>query len=166
MGFAQSRGMQMLNRLIAVVILAIGLTRAPCSADGNRSAEGSGARTHRASVYYLFSADESEGRQRAVSLGRRLRVEAVDLELFIIARGTTDPMPADIVSLQADAVEQSLDLPEYIRARLFRDGDYFAVVDGDGRTQISGGGNRLWDIFTVRTDVEVKTWAKIKDLFN
>ena len=167
MGFAQSRGMQMLNRLIAVVILAIGLTRAPCSADGNRSAEGgSGARTHRASVYYLFSADESEGRQRAVSLGRRLRVEAVDLELFIIARGTTDPMPADIVSLQADAVEQSLDLPEYIRAHLFGDGDYFAVVDGDGRTRISGGGNRLWDIFTVRTDVEVKTWAKIKDLFN
>jgi len=166
LGFAQSRGMQMLNRLIAVVILAIGLMRTPCSADGNGSAEGSGARTHRASVYYLFSVDESEGRERAVSLGRHLREEAVDLKLFIIARGATDPMPADIVSLQADAVDQSLDLPEYIRARLFRDGDYFAVVDGDGRTRISGVGNRLGDIFTVRTDVEVKTWAKIKDLFN
>ena len=150
----------MLNRLIAVVILAIGFMRAPCSA------EGSGAGIHRASVYYVFSVDESEGRERAVSLDRRLREESVDLKLLIIARGTTDPMPADIVWLQADAVDQSLDLPEYIRARLFRDGDYFAVVDGDGRARISGVGNRLGDIFTVRTDVEVKTWAKIKDLFN
>ena len=150
----------MLNRLIAVVILAIGFLRAPCSA------EGSEARTHRASIYYLFSADESEGRERAVSLGRRVRKEAMDLELFIISRSTTDSVTADIVSLQVNAVEPSLDLPEYIRARLGRDGDYFAVVDGDGRTRMSGVGNRLGDVFTVRTDVEVKTWAKIKDLFN
>ena len=140
-------------------MLVLAMVLAPWAASAGPQSI-SGAR-----VYYLFSPEQTQERQRAVQLERRLREDAANLQLIAVARGTDVQFPAGIVVLDAEAVARA-DLPGYIRARLTTAGDFFAVVDEGGDIRATGSGSRLGDIFAIATDVEVKTWAKIKDLFD
>ena len=149
----------MWNKLMVVMIFALVLFVAPWPVNGDGLSAG-GAR-----LYYLFSSDQVEERLRAVSLRQRFREEAPDLELVVLVRGADVRFGDGVIQLKGSTAAKS-ELPEYIRTRLLVDGDFFAIVDGAGRMLKAGVGRRMDQAFTNSTDVEVKTWAKIKDLFN
>jgi len=149
----------MWNKLMVMMIFALVLFVAPWPVNGDGLSAG-GAR-----LYYLFSSDQVEERLRAVSLRQRFREEATDLELVVVVRGADVRFADGVIQLKASTAAKS-ELPEYIRTRLLVDGDFFAIVDGAGRMLKAGVGRRMDQAFAISTDVEVKTWAKIKDLFN
>lgn len=149
----------MWNKLMVLMIFALVLFVAPWPVSGDGLSAG-GAR-----LYYLFSSDQVEERLRAVSLRQRFREDVTDLELVVVVRGADVRFADGVIQLKASAAAKS-ELPEYIRTRLLVDGDFFAIVDGAGRMLKAGVGRRMDQAFTNSTDVEVKTWAKIKDLFN
>ena len=96
---------------------------------------------------------------------QRFREDATDLELVVVVRGPDVRFGDGVIQLKASTAAKP-ELPEYIRTRLLVDGDFFAIVDGAGRMLKAGVGRRMDQAFAISTDVEVKTWAKIKDLFN
>ena len=149
----------MWNKLMVMMIFALVLFVAPWPVNGDGLSAG-GAR-----LYYLFSSDQVEERLRAVSLRQRFREDATDLELVAVVRGADVRFADGVIQLKASTAAKA-ELPEYIRERLLVDGDFFAIVDGAGRMLKAGVGRRMDQAFTNSTDVEVKTWAKIKDLFN
>jgi hypothetical protein len=149
----------MWNKLMVMMMFALVLFVTPWPVDGDGLPAG-GAR-----LYYLFSSDQVEERLRAVSLPQRFREDATDLELVVIVRGADVRFADGVIQLKASTAAQS-ELPEYIRTRLLVDGDFFAIVDGAGRMLTAGVGRRMDQAFAIPTDVEVKTWAKIKDLFD
>ena len=149
----------MWNKLMVMMIFALVLFVAPWPVNGDGLSAG-GAR-----LYYLFSSDQVEERLRAVSLRQRFREDATDLELVVLVRGADVRFGDGVIQLKGSTAAKS-ELPEYIRTRLLVDGDFFAIVDGAGRMLKAGVGRRMDQAFTNSTDVEVKTWAKIKDLFN
>ena len=149
----------MWNKLMVMMIFALVLFVAPWPVNGDGLSAG-GPR-----LYYLFSSDQVEERLRAVSLRQRFREEAPDLELVVLVRGADVRFGDGVIQLKGSTAAKS-ELPEYIRTRLLVDGDFFAIVDGAGRMLKAGVGRRMDQAFPISTDVEVKTWAKIKDLFN
>ena len=149
----------MWNKLMVMMIFALVLFVAPWPVNGDGLSAG-GAR-----LYYLFSSDQVEERLRAVSLRQRFREDATDLELVVLVRGADVRFGDGVILLKGSTAAKS-ELPEYIRTRLLVDGDFFAIVDGAGRMLKAGVGRRMDQAFPISTDVEVKTWAKIKDLFN
>jgi len=149
----------MWNKLMVVMIIALVLFVAPWPVNGDGLSVG-GAR-----LYYLFSSDQVEERLRAGSLRQRFREDATDLELVVVVRSAGVRFADGVIQLKASTAAKS-ELPEYIRTRLLVDGDFFAIVDGAGRMLKAGVGRRMDQAFPISTDVEVKTWAKIKDLFN
>ena len=149
----------MWNKLMVVMIFALVLFVAPWPVNGDGLSAG-GAR-----LYYLFSSDQVVERLRAVSLRQRFREDATDLELVVVVRGPDVRFGDGVIQLKASTAAKP-ELPEYIRTRLLVDGDFFAIVDGAGRMLKAGVGRRMDQAFPISTDVEVKTWAKIKDLFN
>ena len=149
----------MWNKLMVMMIFALVLFVAPWPVNGDGLSAG-GAR-----LYYLFSSDQVEERLRAVSLRQRFREDVTDLELVVVVRGADVRFADGVIQLKASTAAKS-ELPEYIRTRLLVDGDFFAIVDGAGRMLKAGVGRRMDQAFPISTDVEVKTWAKIKDLFN
>ena len=149
----------MWNKLMVMMIFALVLFVAPWPVNGDGLSAG-GAR-----LYYLFSSDQVEERLRAVSLRQRFREDATDLELVVLVRGADVRFGDGVIQLKGSTAAKS-ELPEYIRTRLLVDGDFFAIVDGAGRMLKAGVGRRMDQAFPISTDVEVKTWAKIKDLFN
>ena len=149
----------MWNKLMVMMIFALVLFVAPWPVNGDGLSAG-GAR-----LYYLFSSDQVEERLRAGSLLQRFREDATDLELVVVVRGPDVRFADGVIQLKASTAAKS-ELPEYIRTRLLVDGDFFAIVDGAGRMLKAGVGRRMDQAFPISTDVEVKTWAKIKDLFN
>ena len=149
----------MWNKLMVMMIFALVLFVAPWPVNGDGLSAG-GAR-----LYYHFSSDQVEERLRAVSLRQRFREDATDLELVVVVRGPDVRFGDGVIQLKASTAAKS-ELPEYIRTRLLVAGDFFAIVDGAGRMLKAGVGRRMDQAFPISTDVEVKTWAKIKDLFN
>ena len=110
-------------------------------------------------VYYLFSPDIVEQRQRAEHLQRLLR----DRLLVVINR---DEWSADSPAVvAAAAVVEASDFPAFLKERLDAESDYFALWDaGILRT---GPGRDLEELITVDivTEVDESTWGKVKDLF-
>ena len=149
----------MWNKLMVTMIFALVLFVTPWPVNGDGLSAG-GAR-----LYYLFSSDQVEERLRAVSLQQRFREDATELELVVVVRGADVRFADGVIPLKASTVAKA-ELPEYIRTRLLVDGDFFAIVDGAGRMLTAGVGRRMDQAFVIPTDVEVKTWAKIKDLFD
>ena len=149
----------MWNKLMVMMIFALVLFVAPWPVNGDGLSAG-GAR-----LYYLFSSDQVVERLRAVSLRQRFQEDATDLELVVVVRGPDVRFGDGVIQLKASTAAKA-ELPEYIRERLLVDGDFFAIIDGAGRMLKAGVGRRMDQAFPISTDVEVKTWAKIKDLFN
>ena len=149
----------MWNKLMVTIIFALVLFVAPWPVNGDGLSAG-GAR-----LYYLFSSDQVEERLRAVSLQQRFREDATELELVVVVRGADVRFADGVIPLKASTAAKA-ELPEYIRTRLLVDGDFFAIVDGAGRMLKAGVGRGMDQAFAIPTDVEVKTWAKIKDLFD
>ncbi len=116
-------------------------------------------------IFYLFSPDSAAERQRVVVLKQWLRERADGLELVAIARDGNLDQESPFLSSAAAA--RSVQVPEYIKARLDVNGDYFALTGSDGEFLLGGRGSEWRKTLspTVATEVDESTWGKVKDLF-
>ena len=146
--------MLMIALLTRALVALVALPAADAVADATKVAVRSPDR-----VYYLFSPDAVEQRQRAERMQRLLH----DRPLVVIARGPWGMENPAVVA--AVAVVGAPDFPAFLKERLDAESDYFALWDA-GRWR-TGSGRDLEDLVAanIATEVDESTWGKVKDLF-
>ncbi len=140
--------MLMIALLTRALVALVALPAVDAVADATKAAVRSPDR-----VYYLFSPDAVEQRQRAERMQRLLH----ERPLVVIARGPW--------GMENPAVVGAPDFPAFLKERLDAESDYFALWDA-GRWR-TGSGRDLEDLVAanIATEVDESTWGKVKDLF-
>ena len=136
--------------LVALPVLVVGTAVADATKADDQSTE---------RVYYLFSSDAVEQRQRVERLQRLLRGR----QLVAIARGEWDAENPAVVAVAE--VAGAPDFPVFLKQRLDAESDYFAMWDAD--RLLTGFGRDLEGLIVpdIATEVDESTWGKVKDLF-
>ena len=115
-------------------------------------------------VFYVFSHDRAPQRQRVLQLWQQFSDQDAEQRLVAIARDEQVLAEVEGLTLWSTAMAaQSPEVPAYIKARLYADGDYFAAVDSEGTLHLAGPGHDL--LQPLSTEVDESTWGKVKDLF-
>lgn len=140
------------------LILALIYLSAPCLAAGEAEL-GAGDR-----IFYLFSPESLEQRQRVMRLWQQFGDGAVVRVVAIARSGQT---PLDLPLMSVAAANRSTAVPEYIKARLDAADDYFAIRSPLGVLRKTGRGEEFLIplAIEVATEVDESTWGKVKELF-
>ena len=142
--------------LLTKTLLALACLVALCTAaDENMPAGGD-------RIFYLYSPESAEQRQRVARLWQRF---GAGYFVAIVREGRG---PEGLPSIAKFAAARSAIVPEYIKARLDSDRDYFALTGPGGALRRTGRGIDLEDALSpaiIATEVDESTWGKVKDLF-
>jgi hypothetical protein len=146
-----------MGKLLATSLMALALLVAPLTTAG----EG-GIALEEERLFFLFSPEVAEQRQRAIWLRGRFETLGAGGQFVAITRGAS-PM---LEGVDADGAK-SADIPPYLKSRLDADGDFFAVMGRGGQVHSVGRGGDLQRDFLrgVATEVDESTWGKVKELF-
>ena len=146
--------MPMIDMLTRALLALPVLVGGAAFADATKAVEQSAER-----VYYLFSPDVVEQRQRAEHLLRLLR----DRQLVAITRGEWGAENPAVVAVAE--VAGGPDFPAFLKQRLDAESDYFALWDGDRLRTGFGRDLESQGVPHIATEVDESTWGKVKDLF-
>jgi hypothetical protein len=123
-------------------------------------------------LYYFFSLDDAQQRERAVDLQRLVQPFGTDLEVTGIVR--EESVSAYDLGLSYDLVTRraaQIEMPANLERFFDYENDHAVLVDADGRVVANGPGSDLGQVLAhvgnkgVVTEIDESTWGKIKELF-